>query len=91
MPKFKKTKPSRAGLIQFDPIQLGGYKRKFNGLNYYSSSSYQTKAQATKQANYLKENSIRTRVVKYKKGYVVFSNSQKTGGKLKPRKRKNKR
>ncbi len=88
MAKFKSVK---LGNTKFDPIQLGGYKRKFNGLNYYSSSSYQTKAQAAKQANYLKENSIRTRVVKYKKGYVVFSNSQKTGGKLKPRKRKNKR
>lgn len=85
MTKFKSVK---LGNTKFDPIQLGGYKRKFGGVNYYSSSSYQTKSQATKQANYLKENSIRVRVVKYKKGYVVFSNSQKTGGKLVPKRRK---
>lgn len=89
----KKTKPSRAGLIQFDPIQLGNYERTFNGIKYESSSSYQSKSKAKLQADYLKKYQVKARVVKYKKGYVVFSNSDKTKGKLVPRtnKRKNKK
>jgi len=91
MPKFKKTKPSRAGQLQFDPIQLGNYKRTFNGVTYTSSSSYhKSKSNAKLQADYLKKYQVKARVVKYKKGYVVFSNSDKTRGKLVPRKNKKK-
>lgn len=88
MPKFKKTKPSKAGGYQFDPIQLGDYTRTFNGVKYKSASSYQNKTNAKRQADYLKKYQIKARVVKYKKGYVVFSNSAKTKGKLVPRKTK---
>ena len=66
----------------FDPIQTGNVIRKFSGMRFMSSGSYMSKESATRRAKFARSHSGRARVVKYKKGFVVFENWDATKGRL---------
>jgi len=82
---MSRRKPSKR---MFDKIATGGTIRKFNGKRYEQSGSYRTKSSAQKAATYARSMSGSARIIKYKKGYVVFTNYSKTKGKLVPRRSK---
>jgi len=88
--KRKKTNKRKLSKRMFDKIATGGTVRKFNGVRFTQSGSYRPKKQADDAAKYFRNNSGKARVVKYKKGYVVFTNFSKTRGKLVPKYKKNK-
>ena len=83
----RKTKKRKTTKPRFDKIQTGSTVRKFDGKRYNQSGSYRTKSSAIKAKKFAKENSGLARIVKMPKGYVVYTNYSKTGGKLKKRKK----
>jgi hypothetical protein len=67
---------------QFDRIQRGSTTRKYNGRLFHQRGSYLTKTKAKRSAAWLRDkgNSL-ARVVKLKKGYVVYYRQKKTSKK----------
>lgn len=77
MPRFKSVKTKNPA-ISFDPIQTGGVIRKFEGERFKQIGSYrQNKTTAKKAAEYYRRTGYKARVVKYKKGPVVFVSTRK--------------